>query len=363
LYFAVVAVSGVVTDASSQSEGANCNSESRMEAMLAGCLDGARVSAYLHYMDDSHYNILLNAASEADVPAAARDLAAHAEQFFRECGLRSALTFGVGSAVSSVSDIYRSAEQASSALNIASGATEERVIFYEELAQRITVGYEYPISAETLLLRAITENNAAAAKSILGDVVANNRARQALSYNSLRLLYFSLCSTVVRSAQSIGIPIEVAPEEQYAERGITLTAIRTRIEALIDKVCAEIARKRSEQGNGSEEQIFDYINQNLYDPDISLTKVADRFHKSPAYISMVFKEKFGTNYSDYVNQNRIVRATELLSQGEMSIEEVCFAAGYVSLSTFRRNFTRYTKGNPGDYLPNKRENKPAKKEE
>jgi len=147
------------------------------------------------------------------------------------------------------------------------------------------------------------------------------------------------------------------------KQAMSLSMIHNKVSRLIDEVCNNIARVRNERSTSVEDDIVDYINQNLYDPSMSLSQVADKFQKSSAYISTVFKNMTGSNYSDYVNQTRIIRATELLSQGDMSIEEVCHAVGYVSLSTFRRNFNKYTKTNPGEYVTEKREGLPRKEKE
>lgn len=45
----------------------------------------------------------------------------------------------------------------------------------------------------------------------------------------------------------------------------------------------------------------------------------------------------------------LVETVELLAGGQMDMEAVYHAVGYISLSTFRRNFIKYTGRNPGDF--------------
>lgn len=355
--FAVVAVSGTLTPTAAEREkrqGFGWN-EPLMEAMLERLLEESPASAYLHFLDDNHYRILLNADAEEDLRDCVRLLGEGHETFFHGLGVEADLIFGVGSAVQSLDDIYLSAEQAVSSLNYVMGGAEGRIAFFRDITHRINVGYYYPLSMETLFLRAITECNRKAAKSVLEDIIAANRSQHFLSYNSHRLLYVNLCATVMRSAQTLGIPLDAAPEEQYLKQAISLELIQQKVGELVDQVCDAVAENRFEKWNMAEEQILEYINQNLYSSSLSLSEIADKFQKSPAYISTVFKNRVGTNYSDYVNQARIVRATELLEQEEMTIEKACYAVGYVSLSTFRRNFSKYMKANPSDYIMEKRE--------
>ena len=326
-----------------------------IEKLLNQELADMPVSAHLHFLDDNRYRILLNADSESVMQDGIRKISGTYQAYLREFGFDAVLHFGVGIAVASLDKIYLSSEQAVTALNLAMGQFENTLVFYDEYAKQINMGYYYPLSAETLLLRAIAENGADTAKSILNDIIETNRNRLLLSYNSHRLLYFNLCATIIRSAQSLGISVNVMPEASYMNQAVSLSMIHAKVSHLIDEVCDNISRVRNERSSSVEDQIVDYINQNLYSPSMSLSQVADKFKKSSAYISTVFKNVTGANYSDYINQTRIIRATELLSQGNMSIEDVCHSVGYVSLSTFRRNFNKYTKTNPGEYITEKRD--------
>ena len=329
--------------------------EASLENLLEQVLADTPISAHLHFLDDNRYRILLNADSEAIMQDSVRRLNATYRAQLAERGIDAELHFGVGTAYKSLDNIYLSCEQAVTALNLAMGQFDDSLVFYDEYAKQINMGYYYPLSAETLLLRAIAENGADTAKSILNDIIETNRTRLFLSYNSHRLLYFNLCATIIRSAQSLGISVNVMPEASYMNQAVSLSMIHTKVSHLIDEVCDNISRVRNERSVSIEDQIVDYINQNLYNSNMSLSQVADKFKKSSAYISTVFKNVTGANYSDYVNQTRIIRATELLSQGNMSIEDVCRSVGYVSLSTFRRNFNKYTKTNPGEYITEKRD--------
>jgi len=326
-----------------------------MEDLLTETLAELPISAHLYFLDDNRYRILFNADSEELIRSAVEKINSSYRDILSRRGFDADLCFGVGSVVDSLENIYLSAEQGVTALNLAMAQSDDDgFVFFDEYAKQINMGYYYPLSAETLLLRAITESGAETAQSILDDIIETNRNRLFLSYNSHRLLYFNLCATIIRSAQSLGISLNIMPEAHYMKQAMSLSMIHAKVSRLIDEVCNNIAKVRNERSVSVEDEIVDYINQNLYDPGMSLSQVADRFQKSSAYVSTVFKNVTGSNYSDYVNQSRIIRATELLSQGDMSIEEVCHAVGYVSLSTFRRNFNKYTKTNPGEYITEKR---------
>ncbi|MBN2981472.1 helix-turn-helix transcriptional regulator [Cohnella algarum] len=74
--------------------------------------------------------------------------------------------------------------------------------------------------------------------------------------------------------------------------------------------------------------------------DLSLSKLAERFGISEAYVSYFFKEQTGVNFSDYLENERMKHAKRLLEESDMPVNEVAARVGYYSLNTFGRAFKR-----------------------
>ena len=70
---------------------------------------------------------------------------------------------------------------------------------------------------------------------------------------------------------------------------------------------------------------------------------------SASYLSTYFKEKMGTNFSDYVQSHRMKQAIILLETTELKIVEVASRVGYQSVNSFIRNFKRFTGYPPGEF--------------
>lgn len=94
--------------------------------------------------------------------------------------------------------------------------------------------------------------------------------------------------------------------------------------------------------------VTEYLNNHLQE-DINLDLVADKLNITPGYLSTYFKEKTGTNFSDYLNDLRISRARELLMNLELRIQDVASEVGYHNVNSFIRMFKRYTGITPGEY--------------
>ncbi|WP_162848512.1 AraC family transcriptional regulator [Paenibacillus nanensis] len=107
-------------------------------------------------------------------------------------------------------------------------------------------------------------------------------------------------------------------------------------------------RERTETKDPITSFVTDYLNSHLNE-DINLDLVADKLNITPGYLSSYFKEKTGTNFSDYLNDLRINRAKELLLNLELRIQDVAGQVGYHNVNSFIRMFKRYSGITPGEY--------------
>lgn len=73
----------------------------------------------------------------------------------------------------------------------------------------------------------------------------------------------------------------------------------------------------------------------------SLDCVADRVGLSSFYLSRLFKQETGCNFSEYLLKEKMEKATTLLSDYRMKIYEISSALGYDCPKSFTRAFTKY----------------------
>lgn len=83
--------------------------------------------------------------------------------------------------------------------------------------------------------------------------------------------------------------------------------------------------------------------------DLSLTALATLVHHSPTYLSRLYKRTTGIMLSDYITQERMKKARELLAETGMKIQEVATTAGYEGASQFNRSFKRIYQMTPQEY--------------
>ena len=95
-------------------------------------------------------------------------------------------------------------------------------------------------------------------------------------------------------------------------------------------------------------RVRDRIDRDYAQP-LDVEALARGVHMSAGHLSRQFRLAYGESPYSYLMTRRIERAMALLRRGDLSVTEVCFAVGCVSLGTFTTRFTELVGMSPGTY--------------
>jgi AraC family transcriptional regulator len=98
-------------------------------------------------------------------------------------------------------------------------------------------------------------------------------------------------------------------------------------------------------------QVLEYINEHL-EQDIKLADLAALLSMSQFHFSHQFKQAIGTTPYQYLLQQRVERAKQLLKQSDQSIMDIAFLCGFNSHSHLSQQFRQLTGMTPKDYRAN-----------
>ncbi len=87
--------------------------------------------------------------------------------------------------------------------------------------------------------------------------------------------------------------------------------------------------------------VYKHINDNFKN-HISLDEIADKVSMTVPAFCRYFKKSTGKTFTKLVNQYRVVHATKLLSESQMSISDVSFECGFNNFSHFNKSFKEFT---------------------
>ena len=94
-------------------------------------------------------------------------------------------------------------------------------------------------------------------------------------------------------------------------------------------------------------EIWEYILNNL--ASVNRTSIAEHFFITPNYLSRLFKKETGMLLTEYIQQERMTKAQELLKNTELSVSEIALQTGYPSFAHFSKQFRRFTGDSPNEY--------------
>ena len=163
-----------------------------------------------------------------------------------------------------------------------------------------------------------------------------------ISYYSPNLLWNFISIFIDKVSENLYIDKEeYMRRASVAENSSELLKIIREIEKIfVESIAAE---------NKEMEDIKQFIKENC-GQEISLKNVAEKFAFNYSYLSRLFKEKMGMNFSDYMVLIRIEKAKEYFAKGIYKVDEVAELVGYKSQSYFTDLFKKHNGVTPSQYI-------------
>lgn len=119
--------------------------------------------------------------------------------------------------------------------------------------------------------------------------------------------------------------------------------------AVIEKILKTILNAKNSKGKFAViERVKQYVEQH-YEEKITLQVVAKEMYVNASYLSNLFSEVTGVNYSDYVTGVRVRNAKRLLRTTDLSVEEISRRTGFSDSKYFSKVFKRVAGRTPRSY--------------
>ena len=99
--------------------------------------------------------------------------------------------------------------------------------------------------------------------------------------------------------------------------------------------------------NSEAYEITAYIQE--HHTDITLAKIAERWHYTPEYTSRYIRETTGRTFSDILIEARMKHAVSLLKSTSLPVSEIAYQVGYVNTENFIRTFRKRYQTTPTGY--------------
>lgn len=249
----------------------------------------------------------------------------------------------VGGLACRITEISRSYEEAHKTLQHHVFHRSDACIWYDEITAH-TSKYDYSADMEMRIVNAVRAGEEKEARKLLEQLYRANFVERRLTIPVLRMFLYELIATIAKLTEHLhkaddgGDSVDRLLEKMEASKD--LGGIFPSVTEAFVRISHDFEERQRSNSVIHKKNIVDYIDREYHNPDISLTMVAERFNLSETYLSSLFKEQTGINFSDYLELIRMDKAKKLLCESELPVGEIARQVGYSSANTFGRAFKR-----------------------
>lgn len=189
---------------------------------------------------------------------------------------------------------------------------------------------------------------------LLGEVYAfleSWKQAEGLDAKRLRKFYQNFLQMLLSAIQQKGLQADqIFPDHLLPEQLLSATRnireLQNWAKDMLERAIVHIQAADSNQNIS--DKIKRYIIQHMDQP-LSRQCLADHVGLSPDYTVKLFKKETGLSISDYIVQERIRMAKELLIKSEISISHIALCVGFSNFSYFSSIFKKEMSMTPQDY--------------
>lgn len=273
------------------------------------------------------------------------------------------ITFAMGEPCSDIGEIRKAIESAEYASMLRLLAGTEKIAEYHKLRERLPDTPECKFAPEEvqILLHRIETLQKEPALEQIRSVYRKWNGTKSYSIANLFQITRGIVLQIRYEIVAMGLREELSASEEN-EFGIPTENILHKrlancdtVDELADFVCEYVAaeidycsllqtKKVGEPIRIAQEYIRTHI-----DRQMSLEEVSEKAFVSPGYLSTLFKERTGKNFSDYVVEMRVEEAKRLLRQASYNVGEVAERVGYADARHFSKVFQKVVGIKPTAY--------------
>lgn len=182
----------------------------------------------------------------------------------------------------------------------------------------------------------------------LKDYILSQQDAPCCQYNSVIHIIKKLLPTINTISQDEDKPLLYGELESELYDCNTRLKLYTTFESVIVQSIRDAKKLQEAKEHKYVRMAKEYVSEH-YQENITLEDIARVTFINATYFSILFKQKEGINFSDYLTQYRIRIAKELLKDSSLSIGEVGVKTGYKNAKYFSKVFMKLVGIKPSEY--------------
>ncbi len=266
--------------------------------------------------------------------------------------IKLGLTIGIGRYITAIKNIYKSYEEAETAINYRYLLGEGRMIDMEEIGNKLEQDITIDDLLEALSL-SIKWNDRVKIDEVFLKIQEN--IKQSLVSKNRSCLYLQqivgVLTDILRASDLIGTLIYTMKDQLLTDIVKSKTFAQA-MELLRDycyRVGDELENQKNTTGKKHALRAIDYIEKNYADPDLNLNSICSYLSISTSRFSTIFKNAMGETFMDILIGIRMQKAKELLENTDLKNYEIAERVGFSDPHYFSISFKKVTGKTPTKY--------------
>jgi YesN/AraC family two-component response regulator len=167
------------------------------------------------------------------------------------------------------------------------------------------------------------------------------------SLECMKRIAFSIAIKVKDYFEDRGVHIPQLEDDSLYRNIFSGNSMKS-LEEYLDGILALYEKAVYDSSQSAIQKVCEYVKARM-GGKITLAEAAGYVFLSPAYLSRIFKERMGVNFSDYVARVHMEEAMELLKDSRYKVYEVGEKLGYRDIRYFYKVFRQFTGLTPSQY--------------
>ena len=261
------------------------------------------------------------------------------------------LLFSIGNSVSNIDDISKSYYNARENLNLKGICDSDMVIMDFDQEERPLA---FPIAIQNKIINGFRNNSKQIIKDGIDSFFNEYLKDGKYSLNNIKNVAIVLFCNTIKTLWENDFNVQIEDSFDIIN-SITEKNSAKELNEYLNEFFVNILEKQDVFVESNNAVCLEYItkvvsfmNEN-YSKDLSISDIARSVNLNPRYLGSLFKNATGKTLIEYLNEIRIKKAKELLSQTNMSIKTISESVGYNDVHTFIRNFKKLFNITPSEY--------------
>ncbi len=261
------------------------------------------------------------------------------------------ITIGVGNYYQT-SKLYLSYKEALEASQLGSFFIGSNSVIHIDYLEELKINqYEYPIDLEPALIGNIKTGSKEKAIKIGRDLVNNLFACNDLQY--VKYYLNSFLTVLSREVTHTEQCFKDLTEQNmlFLRKLVRVKRSDDAFDWLDEVICYYINylfKSNNNMATDAISRVLDYVDNN-YHKEISLAVISSIFYINPVYFCLIFKDKMGVTFIEYLTKVRLEKAKQKLSFTDLDIKAISEEVGFKNSNYFSRVFKKHESTTPSEF--------------